>query len=525
VVRLVFVENHDSFSSNLLAMLPVPREEVLVVHASQAREALKHADALVIGPGPGEPVGVGLLDAVQAAAARSLPTLGICLGHQALGLAFGATLERTTPAHGVRAQVHFQPSRSFPGIEGPLEAMRYHSLSLTRVGPPLTVVARLEDGTVMAMEHATLPMAGLQFHPDSFATPRGQELVTAFFRTYLGAWVLGGSAARPRRTLAVSELSGEEDFALLGPGFSGDGAWTLFTQVHEAPGELVLAEAEARAPRFFTGRREAVEVVLDAAPLSLAPVPDEAGFLRGVERIREAVARGDVYQVNLTQRVALGECDGAQLLATLCRRAVPRFAAWWRVRGAGELVAASPELLVEVAGRQVRAEPMKGTAPAGAREALEASEKDAAELAMITDLLRDDLQPLCEPGSVQVPQPRRFVELPYAVQAVSDVEGTLRRGLGVAEVLAQLHPGGSVTGAPREAALAHIAELEDSPRGPYCGTLGLGTDELWRCALLIRTAFRGDGGWLLGVGNGITWASDARAELEELKVKLGMLQG
>jgi anthranilate/para-aminobenzoate synthase component II len=79
--------------------------------------------------------------------------------------------------------VHFTASRRFPGVEGPLQAMRYHSLSLHGVEAPLDVVARLEDGTVMAVEHRELPMAGLQFHPDSHATPRGRELVAAFFRS------------------------------------------------------------------------------------------------------------------------------------------------------------------------------------------------------------------------------------------------------------------------------------------------------------------------------------------------------
>jgi anthranilate synthase/aminodeoxychorismate synthase-like glutamine amidotransferase len=523
-VRLLFVENHDSFSANLLAVLPVPPEAVRVVHAPQALEALADADALVIGPGPTDPLRAGLLEVVRAAAERRLPTLGVCLGHQALGVAFGAALVRTPPAHGTPARVRFEPSRSFPGIEGELMAMRYHSLSLADVVAPLRVVARLEDGTVMAVEHQALPMAGLQFHPDSYATPRGREVLAAFFARHLPAAVAPPGTSAPRR-VQVTELSAHQDFALLGPGFDDTGAWTLFTSVREGPGELVLAEAEARQPRFFSGRREPVEVAIDAAPLALSPRVDEARFAQGVELVREAVARGDVYQVNLTQRVALGEVDGARLLATLCRRAVPRFAAWLKLRGVGEVVSASPELLVELSGRAVRAEPMKGTAPAGERARLEASSKDAAELAMITDLVRDDLQPLCEAGTVRVPHPRRFLELPYAVQAVADVEGLLRPGLGVSDVLARLHPGGSVTGAPRQAALQFIAHLETSPRGPYCGTLGLGTGGRWRCALLIRTAFRRAPGWQLGVGNGITYASRAQAELDELQVKLGMLEG
>jgi anthranilate synthase/aminodeoxychorismate synthase-like glutamine amidotransferase len=181
--QVLFVENHDSFSWNVIDALPAPRGRISVVSAAEAEGRLAQADVLVIGPGPKDPARAGLLALVHLAARRRLPTLGICLGHQALGLAFGARLVRSTPAHGKVAQVHFEPSRCFPGVRGALDAMRYHSLSLEAVAAPLEVVARLDDGRVMAVEHRDLPMAGLQFHPDSHATPRGRELLEAFFRS------------------------------------------------------------------------------------------------------------------------------------------------------------------------------------------------------------------------------------------------------------------------------------------------------------------------------------------------------
>jgi anthranilate/para-aminobenzoate synthase component I len=229
-----------------------------------------------------------------------------------------------------------------------------------------------------------------------------------------------------------------------------------------------------------------------------------------------------VYQVNLTLRAKLETESGAQLLAHLCRRAVPRFAAWVRMNGV-ELVSASPELLVETQDRWIHVEPMKGTAPPDQRQWLERSEKDRAELAMITDLLRDDLNRLCEPSSVIVRNERRMIELPYVVQTVADVEGTLREGATMKDVLAVVHPGGSVTGAPREAALEDIAKLESTPRGAYCGALGLETNGASRVALLIRTAEKIGNEWRYGVGGGITWDSDPQAELEEVRLKLGAL--
>lgn len=553
-MRILFVENHDSFSWNVIELLPVPREDVRLVSGATALRLLDGADALVIGPGPMDPPRAGLIDLVQVAAERRLPTLGVCLGHQALGLAFGARLEQTTPAHGKRAVISFEGSRLFPSVAGRLDVMRYHSLSLVEVPPPLRVVARLQDGTVMAIEHDSLPMAGVQFHPDSWGTPRGRAVIEAFFRAaeihaprtdhpaIARRATRGGPASHERRSgaleaseerrsseavvdaLTLSSLRSLDDFALLSPGYSDDGRWTLLTELQMGGKDLVVCEAESRTPRWLGGTRRSIALELDVPAARLEPHLEEEGFTAAVAEVREAVARGDVYQVNLTRRALLGETDPAALLAAVCRRGIPRFAAWVKVNGVGEFVAASPELLVELRGRTVRVEPMKGTAAKGRRAWLEASAKDAAELGMITDLLRDDLQPLCVPHSVRVIDPRRFIELPYVVQTVSVVEGQLEEQVTADDVLRRVHPGGSVTGAPREAALAVIERLESTPRRFYCGALGLQSPEGLRTALLIRTAWREPSGWWWGVGGGITWDSVPEKELEELHLKLGALK-
>jgi anthranilate synthase/aminodeoxychorismate synthase-like glutamine amidotransferase len=184
-VRPVFVENHDSFSWNVIDRLPFPRERLGIVDGRDGeavRGAVEEADALVIGPGPLDPLRVPALpEAVLRAAARGIPTLGICLGHQAIGVAFGARLVRAAPVHGKRSTIGFVESRFFGAFEGPLEVMRYHSLALAEVAAPLRVTAEA-DGLPMAVEHETLPIAGLQFHPDSFGTTCGEELLAAFFR-------------------------------------------------------------------------------------------------------------------------------------------------------------------------------------------------------------------------------------------------------------------------------------------------------------------------------------------------------
>ncbi len=529
-VRVLFIENHDSFSWNVIDALPFERDAIEVASAAQARAALPGADLVVMGPGPMDPVRAGLVELVRETAARKLPFFGVCLGHQALGLAFGATLQRTVPSHGERAQVRWEDGRTF-------QVMRYHSLSLSDVRPPLRVTARLDDGTVMALAHAELPMASVQFHPDSFGTPQGRALLTELL-TRQGAMNRAPTQQRasPRQgamnrasrrrgvihhALNLSELDRRDDFTLLAPEFSGTGEWTLVDLAQPGDAGVWFAPAEGNAERH-SGTARHVALNFDVAPATLDVRLDERGFEDGVRHIRERIAAGDVYQVNLTTRAALGLASGSALLARFCARGVPRFAAWVKSSRTGEFVSASPELLVETAGRWIHVEPMKGTAPTTAE--LLASHKDEAELAMITDLLRDDLHRLCVPASVRVTNERRLIELPYAVQSVADVEGALREDVTLREVFRVVHPGGSVTGAPRRAALELIAALETSPRGAYCGTLGLELDDTLRASLLIRTAQRLHAGWSYGVGGGITWNSTPEGELAEVRLKLGALR-
>jgi anthranilate synthase/aminodeoxychorismate synthase-like glutamine amidotransferase len=188
-VRVLFLENDDSFSWNVIETLPVDRADVCIRSGREvARDPrlLDDSNLVIVGPGPTDPERAGIVGVVLAAARLRRPLLGICLGHQAIGLAYGATLVRVPPVHGKQSRILFSPSRCFPGIAGCWSAMRYHSLALANVEEPLRVIARTEDGIPMAIEHAVLPMAGLQFHPDSFGTPGGARIIAEFFAAVVG---------------------------------------------------------------------------------------------------------------------------------------------------------------------------------------------------------------------------------------------------------------------------------------------------------------------------------------------------
>jgi para-aminobenzoate synthetase component 1 len=242
----------------------------------------------------------------------------------------------------------------------------------------------------------------------------------------------------------------------------------------------------------------------------------EADYAEAVEAVRAAIARGDVYQVNLVQHLSApfsGDPVGLATALAPLRPLVPEplVGDGWAV------VSASPELFLARHGRRVWTSPIKGTRPAGVPVQ---GAKDEAEHVMIVDLERNDLSRVCEPGSVRWPELMAERTLAGVSHLVSTVEGRLRDGVGLAELLAAVFPGGSVTGAPKISALDHIAALEPLGRGASMGALG----RIWpngdlELALTIRTFAVADGRTHLWVGGGIVWDSDPEAEIEESWVK------
>jgi anthranilate synthase component 2 len=189
---VVLIDNYDSFTFNLFHYLGGLGADV-VVHRndkiSVADVMASQPDAIVLSPGPCTPNEAGICLALIEKAAATTPTLGVCLGHQAIGQAFGGKVVRAAPIHGKVSEIKHSGTGMFRGINGPLKATRYHSLVVERASMPavLKVNAETDDRLVMGLMHETLPIHGVQFHPESIASEHG-HLMLKNFLDIAAAW-------------------------------------------------------------------------------------------------------------------------------------------------------------------------------------------------------------------------------------------------------------------------------------------------------------------------------------------------
>jgi para-aminobenzoate synthetase component I len=307
------------------------------------------------------------------------------------------------------------------------------------------------------------------------------------------------------------------------------------------PGPRVLAHPDRAAITTLLARLEhahvraqdgAQEWPLDPLVAELAP----EDYRARVQQAQRHIAAGDTYQVNFAQRFTAGwrrpvganelAARAAALYLRLRARAPAELGAWMRTP-TGVIVSNSPETLIEVrrgvgeGGHDLAfSRPIKGTRPRGAtpeqdaraRAELRASEKDRAEHLMIVDLVRNDLGRLALPGSVVAPAVPTELALPTVHHLVSEVQATLRPGVGLRDLVLALLPGGSVTGAPKRRTLEIIESLEHVPRGIYCGAIVLLEPAGLRMSIPIRTGVLDRGGLHLHAGGGIVIDSDPEAE-------------
>jgi anthranilate synthase component II len=183
--RIVLVDNYDSFTYNLYQYLLMLGAEVEVVRNDEisvdAIEAMD-PDGIVISPGPSRPENAGISVELITRLGPTVPTLGVCLGHQAMGLAYGGDVIRVEPVHGKRSAVSHSGQGVFAGLPSPLDAGRYHSLAIARDTLPdvLEVTAWSADGLVMGVRHREYPVEGIQFHPESILTEDGARMLSTW---------------------------------------------------------------------------------------------------------------------------------------------------------------------------------------------------------------------------------------------------------------------------------------------------------------------------------------------------------
>jgi para-aminobenzoate synthetase component 1 len=323
-----------------------------------------------------------------------------------------------------------------------------------------------------------------------------------------------------------------------------DKAWVVSTgcQMDGSRSDKVAKDRAGKWVKLLTGYGVPASAGRTVTSPSTVP-PAEAGtpcqavfksslvrerFISLVKRAQEYIRAGDIYQVNLAQRLETNSAlSGWETFRALTAISPAPFSGYMDC-GELQIASSSPEMFLRLSGRHAQTRPIKGTRPRSAdptRDAqlsyeLQTSAKELSELVMITDLLRNDLGRVCEFGSVQVPELARLERYPHVQHLVSTVEGRLRAGVTHFDAFAKCFPGGSITGAPKIRAMEIIDELEPVTRGPYTGCMGyLGFNRESQLNILIRSAVCKAGRTYFHAGAGIVADSNPDAEYEETMAK------
>jgi len=247
--------------------------------------------------------------------------------------------------------------------------------------------------------------------------------------------------------------------------------------------------------------------------------PNKEGYISYVERIRELIAQGWVYQVNACRRLTANNSNInlRGLFRSILDNNPAPYASYLEIPDLN-IASASPELFLERSRKRVKTSPIKGTQVLGSSEF---GVKDRSENIMIVDLMRNDLGMICQSGTVEVTKLLYSQDHPGLQHLVSDVEGDLIQAIGWKEIFQAISPPGSVSGAPKSSALSVIAEHE-KPRGPYCGILGWVEGDQAQLSVAIRVFWK-DTKINFGTGAGITFSSQSAAEWEETELKASRL--
>jgi anthranilate synthase component 1 len=388
-------------------------------------------------------------------------------------------------------------------------------------------------GPSLMLPHGSSPSDGARFLADlsSAQAESGKGVQTVPAVPFAGGWFVylgyeAAAAIEPRLKLPPSPYALPDALAV---------RCSAAVVVDRARGSVTLvAESDSGQIEAMRADLEAAATAAPGGPESLpaAVVEEDApqDFIRGVQRVLDYLAAGDTFQVNLSRAWRLrfaSAPDPALLYARLRRHNPAPFAGLMRWGGAA-VISSSPERLAAVAGASIETRPIAGTcarlddakADRALRDRFLASYKERAEHIMLIDLERNDLGRVCEPGSVEVHELMQLETYAHVHHLVSGVRGRLRTGATIGDILRAVFPGGTITGCPKVRAMEIIAELEQSGRGPYTGTMGyISSDGRIDLNILIRTMVLEGTTVSLRAGAGIVADSDPGAELEETRHK------
>jgi para-aminobenzoate synthetase component 1 len=275
-------------------------------------------------------------------------------------------------------------------------------------------------------------------------------------------------------------------------------------------------ESEFLAARFASVTRASLPVATwEKLDTNWSTSQSKNEYEVNVDRIKDLIARGEVYQVNLCRVLSANSAQSLLGLANLILQENPSpYAAYLKLPGI-EIASASPELFLSREGNLIKSSPIKGTS-----ETSDFGEKDTAENIMIVDLMRNDFSQISKAGTVDVPRILATEKHPGLYHLVSDVVGEIGDDVKWPQILNVLTPAGSISGAPKSSALKTIQELENDKRGPYCGVIGWSQENRANLSVGIRIFWSYEDGQIhFGTGAGITWQSQAAAEWEETELK------
>ena len=614
-MKCLIIDHQDSFTYNLVEIVQrlIGQENVIVVNDKGVRKQTSSYDSnitnattqktsyltdlslfthIILSPGPGHPKNIGsftqkVLDFCWKSNRPSL--LGVCLGHQAIALRGGCQVEKTLPSHGQIDTVAISPSSLFQGLPKSFDIVRYHSLAVTQPNETFRVTATSAD-VIMGLEHATLPIYGLQFHPESILTQFGPKIMANFFGITSPLLPISflpqpaPSMLKPQYLRVLPDLEKytcKQIFETLvfSPGkpscWIENSTFTLFAggklgegkSIHVADFKITQGLGKILAIPFTAGFKsyEGVEDFLEfssvimklkdapwillVSDISTTPSLESSSVDKDITPIQELTLTksdpcfkdkiaetlqgplldGECYELCLTQQLLSTSILSQEIMEKLAIEAFAKsekaqYSALYLNYTTGTLVSNSPETFCNVLSlgdsASVTVRPIKGTSS----PAQVLGEKEKRENLMIVDLVRNDLNRVCIPGTVKCPRLFEIEDHGYCKQMVSTISGYLRSDVTISALVDSLFPAGSMTGAPKQRSMELIRSLETGPRGIYSGICGWwsanGKADLGVVIRSLEFAPESEGFKLrLGAGGAILIGSVIKDEIKEVWLK------